>query len=53
MKDVGSKGDGENDGGESMSGEGTESSDSDLPELSNRQKKMLSNAESKEEIYGG
>ena len=38
MKDMGSKGDGDVDGGESMSGEGTESSDSDLPDLSDRQR---------------
>ena len=53
MKDMGSKGDGDADGGESMSGEGTESSntDSDLPELSDRQKRMLSNAVKKQKKF--
>ena len=53
MKDIGSKGDGDADGGESMSGEGTESSntDSDLPELSDRQKRMLSNAVKKQKKF--
>jgi len=53
QKDTGSKGDGDADGGESMSGEGTESSDSDsdLPELSDRQKRMLSNAVKKQKKF--
>ena len=54
MKDTGSKGDGDSDGGgESMSGEGGESTDEmpDLSELSDRQKRMLSNAVKKQKKF--
>jgi hypothetical protein len=54
MKDMGSKGDGDSDGGgESMNGEGGESTDEmpDLSELSDRQKRMLSNAVKKQKKF--
>jgi hypothetical protein len=53
-KDIGSKGDGDSDGGgESMNGEGGESTDEmpDLSELSDRQKRMLSNAVKKQKKF--
>ena len=54
QKDTGSKGDGDSDGGgESMSGEGGESTDEkpDLSDLSDRQKRMLSNAVKKQKKF--
>ena len=52
MKDMGSKGDGDSDGdGDSMSGEAGESSNMDLSDLSDRQKRMLSNAVKKQKKF--